>query len=477
MPSAVFVPNKIGAGDYVDVPAYSAGDNGKALTYNHGTGVFVYTAFEAAGAVAAHVALADPHSQYELESNNTAAAILAKILTVDGSGSGLDADLLDGQSSAAFAASSHAHDHGALTGLADDDHTQYLLASGSRNGAATIVASSAGSTPLTLKMAASQTADGLMAVDSANGQLVRIDKRGRIGTGANVTFDYLYSAGYGYSVQLDSNITVSDLTTPYTRTEPTALQALLAVDDRHTTGQPNLSAYGIYGATRIASTCTYVPTSAYGLYFATFNDTDSDIGQNGIFVTVGANGTGGSTSYVVGGYFESYVYGNSSYLAAAEFYSDNYGAGTASYVAGIYIYAGGSGTITEYCGIEIENVASTAATAYAIRTQGGQVLHQAGASATVPFVAQGAASQTVNLTQWKNSAGTVLSAITKDGYLAAAQTAATAVVDVAASTTSRASIRIRSGTAPSSPNDGDLWYDGTNLKFRVGGTTKTFTLI
>jgi hypothetical protein len=33
----------------------------------------------------------------------TAADVLAKLLTVDGSGSGLDADLLDGQSSAAFA--------------------------------------------------------------------------------------------------------------------------------------------------------------------------------------------------------------------------------------------------------------------------------------------------------------------------------------------------------------------------------------
>ena len=44
----------------------------------------------------------DDHPQYELESNNTGAAILAKLLPVDGAGSGLDADLLDGNSSAAF---------------------------------------------------------------------------------------------------------------------------------------------------------------------------------------------------------------------------------------------------------------------------------------------------------------------------------------------------------------------------------------
>ena len=32
------------------------------------------------------------------------------------------------------------------------------------------------------------------------------------------------------------------------------------------------------------------------------------------------------------------------------------------------------------------------------------------------------------------------------------------------------------GTPPTSPVDGDMWYDGTNVKFRVSGTTKTFTL-
>ena len=55
-------------------------------------------------------------------------------------------------------------------------------------------------------------------------------------------------------------------------------------------------------------------------------------------------------------------------------------------------------------------------------------------------------------------------------------TAPGAAVDIAASTTSRASLRIRSGTAPTSPNDGDIWFDGTNYKCRIGGVTKTFTV-
>lgn len=46
----------------------------------------------------------------------------------------------------------------------------------------------------------------------------------------------------------------------------------------------------------------------------------------------------------------------------------------------------------------------------------------------------------------------------------------------AASATGGAGFSLLSGTAPTSPVDGDIWYDGTNVKFRVGATTKTFTL-
>lgn len=52
----------------------------------------------------------------------------------------------------------------------------------------------------------------------------------------------------------------------------------------------------------------------------------------------------------------------------------------------------------------------------------------------------------------------------------------TSLVDVAGSQTARSSIRIRSGVAPTTPNDGDIWYDGTNLKMQIAGVTKTFTL-
>lgn len=65
----------------------------------------------------------------------------------------------------------------------------------------------------------------------------------------------------------------------------------------------------------------------------------------------------------------------------------------------------------------------------------------------------------------------------KDGNVGIAITAPTALCHLGASTTARASLCIPSGTAPTSPVAGDIWYDGTNLKFRDGGTTRTLTWV
>ena len=49
-------------------------------------------------------------------------------------------------------------------------------------------------------------------------------------------------------------------------------------------------------------------------------------------------------------------------------------------------------------------------------------------------------------------------------------------IKIGAGTTARSQINLASSTAPTSPNDGDIWFDGTSLKIRIGGLTKTFTL-
>ena len=54
---------------------------------------------------------------------------------------------------------------------------------------------------------------------------------------------------------------------------------------------------------------------------------------------------------------------------------------------------------------------------------------------------------------------------------------ASGITILGASTTAKASLRIPSGTAPTSPVNGDIWFDGTDIKMRIGGVTKTFTLI
>ena len=56
-------------------------------------------------------------------------------------------------------------------------------------------------------------------------------------------------------------------------------------------------------------------------------------------------------------------------------------------------------------------------------------------------------------------------------------TAPTAALHVPASSTARASLRVPDGTAPTTPNDGDIWAVSGHIYARVGGVTKEFTLV
>lgn len=52
-----------------------------------------------------------------------------------------------------------------------------------------------------------------------------------------------------------------------------------------------------------------------------------------------------------------------------------------------------------------------------------------------------------------------------------------AFVICSGSTITRASFMIDAGVAPSSPVNGQIWFDGTDLFMRIGGVTKTFTIV
>jgi hypothetical protein len=84
-----------------------------------------------------------------------------------------------------------------------------------------------------------------------------------------------------------------------------------------------------------------------------------------------------------------------------------------------------------------------------------------------------------------NQTGTA-NGVTRGLYIAPTLTAAAdwraievtnGITILGAATTAKASLRIPSGTAPTSPVNGDIWFDGTDIKMRIGGVTKTFTLI
>lgn len=54
--------------------------------------------------------------------------------------------------------------------------------------------------------------------------------------------------------------------------------------------------------------------------------------------------------------------------------------------------------------------------------------------------------------------------------------AAAGFLYIAAGTTAKSQINLASSTAPTSPNNGDIWFDGSALKIRIGGVTKTITV-
>jgi hypothetical protein len=79
----------------------------------------------------------------------------------------------------------------------------------------------------------------------------------------------------------------------------------------------------------------------------------------------------------------------------------------------------------------------------------------------------------------RNTGNTLLGSTTDSGErLQVTGTAKiTSKLSMGAGTTSAAQINLASSTAPTSPANGDIWFDGTDIKMRIGGVTKTFTLV
>lgn len=74
------------------------------------------------------------------------------------------------------------------------------------------------------------------------------------------------------------------------------------------------------------------------------------------------------------------------------------------------------------------------------------------------------------------TAGTPRFFVKGNGDIAIGHTSPTALLDVNPSTTTKASLRIREGAAPTTPNDGDIWNDNGQLYIYLNGNTYAFDL-
>lgn len=297
----------------------------------------------------------------------------------------------------------------AHVGLADS-HSQYLLASGIRNGAATIVASGINATPLTLKLASGQVADGLRVADASDNDLMFVGTDGwvrssRVISGnnaANENYNY-NSDGYvdfGGVFQRDIFGVVHVVNDLDSYLYNSALNAALVIDDRSAAGNEGY-AYGVNGFLYLSSLATKTPYSAYGLSFGVSNYSarPSDLYGAYLYAIASISGTTGNML----GLYSSI---------------DNAGAGTVGYGVTIQVdkpFSTG-GHYSLLAGIDVTDFSgyANATSKYALRTQGGQVLHQAGVNTVVPLVAQQAASandNTADAIQAKNSVGTVQFAV------------------------------------------------------------------
>jgi len=125
---------QISEGDHNHDAAYSASGHDhdatySALAHNHDA---TYSAL-AHNHDATYSALAHDHnSDYHVKTDFVLTATAGKLPKLDGSGLLAFAQMPVGSGSSQVAQGDHNHDHGALTGKDDDDHTLYSLADGTR---------------------------------------------------------------------------------------------------------------------------------------------------------------------------------------------------------------------------------------------------------------------------------------------------------------------------------------------------------
>lgn len=369
MSTAIYVPTRVGEGYFADwqAPAAGATDNGKVWVYNSSTGKYEPTTTLA---------------NYTLVTPTIASFANAGHTHTDAAGGGQ-------------------LDHGAaLTGLSDDDHTQYLLSTGARAGATS-----------SLQAFTSGLVTGIVRPASDSTAAIRVQN-------AAGTADVLTAN------TTDGNLKVGN----YTAGGGASAYAL------HTTGiicaasgftlrPPTVGDSAFYGIKLVGGLVTVVSGNTNIISFSSV--AGSSVGGSNLGLSQYHNSLAGSSGDVSNYSLNAIIQPQGSHtLTYAGFLSKhttNLTIYTTGVIRGFYAqHVYGSGTV-DYRGFETN-------------TSVGYGIYQSGSSAKNWFA----------------------------GY-----------VDIGGASVAQASLRIRSGTAPTSPNDGDIWYNGTDVHIHIGGTTYT----
>jgi len=104
-------------------------------------------------------------------------------------GKAADSDKLDGIDSTGFATATHSHDHGALTGLGDNDHPQYVLVNNAK-----------------MQIMAALNDDTATSITPSNNQGFLLYRMLSGATGAVISFDAVTGTAYCFKIAGSADI-------------------------------------------------------------------------------------------------------------------------------------------------------------------------------------------------------------------------------------------------------------------------------
>ena len=366
-----------------------------------------------------------------------------------------------------------------LTSVTLSNSTLSGTVSGTPTWSSTQAVSISGSAPagsLTgTTLASGVTASSLTSV----GTLTSLTMGGTLTVGANTLA--LASATVSGSPTWSANqaITLSTASQPNVTSLGTLTSLTISGNLTLSAASPSISGSSASSTITIASQRTAANTGI-GLKFNTYGATN--VATTRFQLTSGvdiATATWSNVYHVMG--LQTVTIGNTSANTNYDFYVDTLGlnGGASGFGGALYALSGldlNNQSITSVGSIFTTNVIGPSTTGVltvaAINSTGGgarALLYGWNATGnTGNFVLS-----TPNATHNADVTRLTLTGVTTTAVATWLQVTHTGFVTTA-STTSTPSLRITSGTAPSSPTDGDMWYDGTNLKFRFGSTTSTF---